>query len=112
MQRNHGNSLAALLLVAVFCGMMTATIALGIPSEKYIQNMTEQLKLVDFLTGVGKATVFGLLIGLIACANGLKVTGGAAGVGKATTGTVVQSVVAIILADLIFTAIFYALKLT
>lgn len=99
-------------LVAVFCGMLTATIALGIPSEKYIQNMTEQVKVVDFLTGVGKATVFGLLIGLIACTNGLKVTGGAAGVGKATTGTVVQSVVAIIIADLIFTAIFYALKLT
>jgi phospholipid/cholesterol/gamma-HCH transport system permease protein len=99
-------------LVAVFSGMLTASLALGIPSEKYLQNMQEQLKLVDFVTGIGKATVFGLLIGLIACTNGLKVTGGAAGVGKATTGTVVQSVVAIIIADLIFTAIFYALKLT
>jgi len=39
------------------------------------------------------------------------VTGGAAGVGQATTGTVVQSVVAIIVADLIFTAIFYSLGL-
>jgi ABC-type transporter Mla maintaining outer membrane lipid asymmetry permease subunit MlaE len=39
------------------------------------------------------------------------VTGGAAGVGRATTGTVVQSVVSIIVADLIFTAVFYSLKL-
>ncbi len=70
--------------------------------------MVEQLKPVDFATGIGKSVVFGLLIGLIACTNGLKVTGGAAGVGKATTGTVVQSVVAIIIADLIFTAVFYA----
>jgi len=52
-----------------------------------------------------------MLIGVIACTNGLKVTGGAAGVGNATTQTVVQCVVAIVIADLVFTAIFYALKL-
>jgi phospholipid/cholesterol/gamma-HCH transport system permease protein len=62
--------------------------------------------MADFLTGIGKATVFGLLIGLISCSNGLRVTGGAAGVGNATTNTVVQSVVAIVIADLIFTYIF------
>jgi phospholipid/cholesterol/gamma-HCH transport system permease protein len=96
-------------LVAVGAGMFTASIALDIGTEKYIQNTLLQVKLVDFLTGIGKASVFGLLIGLIACTNGLRVTGGAAGVGRATTGTVVQSVVAIIIADLIFTAVFYAL---
>ncbi|MBC7835617.1 MAG: ABC transporter permease [Phycisphaerales bacterium] len=99
-------------LVAVTAGMITGALALGIPFDKYISNTLDQVKLVDFLTGIGKATVFGLLIGLIACTNGLRVTGGAAGVGKATTGTVVQSVVAIIIADLIFTAIFFALDLT
>jgi len=57
---------------------------------------------------VGKGTIFGLLIGLIACNNGLRVTGGAAGVGAATTNTVVQSIVAIVVADLIFTGVFYA----
>lgn len=96
-------------VVAIAAGMMAAALALGIPTDKYISNTLAQAKPVDFLTGVGKATVFGLLIGLIACTNGLRVTGGAAGVGRATTGTVVQSVVAIIIADLIFTAIFYAL---
>jgi ABC-type transporter Mla maintaining outer membrane lipid asymmetry permease subunit MlaE len=39
------------------------------------------------------------------------VTGGAAGVGAATTNTVVQSVVAVIFADLVFTVVFYALGL-
>jgi len=76
-----------------------------------LSNMLDQAKLVDFLTGVSKGGVFGLLIGLIACVNGLNVSGGAAGVGRATTGTVVQSVVAIVIADLAFTAVFYALKL-
>jgi len=95
--------------VAIIGGWLIAVAALGVPSDRYIQNTLDQVKLADFLTGVGKATVFGLLIGLIACTNGLRVTGGAAGVGRATTGTVVQSVVAIIVADLAFTAIFYAL---
>lgn len=97
--------------VAILCGMLVATTALGIPRQRYISNLLQQVQLVDFLTGIGKATVFGLLIGLIACTNGLRVSGGAAGVGKATTGTVVQSIVSIVIADLIFTAIFYSLKL-
>ncbi len=98
-------------VVAVTCGMFMAVVGLGIPHQKYLDNTLDQVKAVDFYTGVGKATVFGLLIGIIACTNGLRVTGGAAGVGRATTSTVVQSVVSIIIADLIFTAIFYSLKL-
>jgi phospholipid/cholesterol/gamma-HCH transport system permease protein len=95
-------------VVAVVAGWAVGVTALGIPSERYIQGMRDQVKLVDFLTGIGKGTVFGLLIGLIACNNGLRVTGGAAGVGAATTNTVVQSIVSIVIADLAFTAIFYA----
>ncbi len=98
-------------VVAVACGLFMGSFGVGIPMQRYIDNTLSQLKPVDFYTGVGKAAVFGLLIGLIACTNGLRVTGGAAGVGKATTNTVVQSVVAIIFADLIFTAIFYSLKM-
>jgi phospholipid/cholesterol/gamma-HCH transport system permease protein len=82
---------------------------LDIPYELYKQNTIDQLKLSDFTTGLLKAAVFGLILGLIACQNGLRVTGGAAGVGKATTATVVQTVVSVVLADLLFTAIFYAL---
>ncbi|MFN0012481.1 MAG: MlaE family ABC transporter permease [Phycisphaerales bacterium] len=99
-------------LTAVTAGLGMAVIGLDIGFQTYVDNLLDQVKLVDFLTGIGKSTVFGLLIGSIACTNGLKVTGGAAGVGKATTDTVVQSVVAIIIADLIFTAVFFALKLT
>jgi phospholipid/cholesterol/gamma-HCH transport system permease protein len=98
-------------VIAVAAGMFTGSIALGIPTDQYITNTLDQVKRVDFLTGIGKSLVFGLLIGLIACTNGLRVTGGAAGVGRATTSTVVQSILAIVIADLIFTAIFYALNL-
>lgn len=98
-------------LVSIAASLGVSVIVLDIPLTTYIDNTLNQAKLVDFLTGTMKATVFGALIGVIACGNGLKVTGGAAGVGNATTGTVVQSVVAIVVADLVFTAIFYALKL-
>lgn len=97
--------------VSVLSGLATSMLALQIPYTTFMDNLLTQVKLVDFLTGIGKGSVFGLLIGVIACGNGLQVTGGAAGVGKATTDTVVESVVAIIIADMIFTAIFYALKL-
>ncbi|MBU6413231.1 MAG: ABC transporter permease [Planctomycetes bacterium] len=95
--------------------MAVSVLALDIPRVTYIENTLQQAKMVDFLTGVAKAGIFGLLVGTIACANGLKLVGtssGADGVGRSTTATVVQCIVAITIADLIFTAIFFALKLT
>ena len=99
-------------VMAVGAGLVMSASVLDIPPHAYIQSTIDQVGPRDFLTGLAKAGVFGLLIGLIACANGLKVSGGAAGVGRATTNTVVESIVAIIFADLIFTAIFYALGWT
>lgn len=108
-------SMTALGVLSSFCAIVAALLIsitmLGIPYETYMDNMLTQAKLVDFWTGVAKGGVFGTLIGIIACANGLRVTGGAAGVGRATTYTVVECVVAIVTADLVFTAIFFALGL-
>lgn len=98
-------------LVAIFAAALMSKTELGISWTRYYLNTLSQVSHIDFLTGLAKAAVFGGLIGLIACGNGLKVTGGAAGVGKATTSTVVESVVAVIFADLIFSFVFYALKL-
>lgn len=97
--------------VAVAASMALCVTVLEIPYATYMTNLMDQVKGVDFHTGIAKSAIFGMLIGIIACTNGLKVTGGAAGVGRATTLTVVQCVVAIIVADLFFTAIFYALRL-
>lgn len=97
-------------LAAIGAGMLCGATVLNIPASVFYDNALSQVAPRDFLTGLVKAGVFGLLIGLIACANGLKVTGGAAGVGRATTRTVVESVVAVVMADLLFTAIFYALN--
>ncbi len=96
-------------LTAVFAGMLVSISVLGIPYDLYVSNTINQLKMSDFTTGMLKAGVFGLLLGLIACYNGLRVTGGAAGVGRATTETVVQTVIFVILSDLLFSTLFYAL---
>ena len=98
-------------VVAIACSALLTKSAFDISFTIYWRQLTGQVDHVDFLTGIAKAFIYGLLIGLIACGNGLKVTGGAAGVGKATTNTVVESVVAIIMAALIFTVIFYSLGL-
>ena len=94
--------------VAILAGLLMGTMVLGMTYTTYMENTLGQVQTVDFVTGLVKAAVFGGLIGIIACYNGLKVTGGAAGVGNATTNTVVQSILAIIIADLVFTGIFYA----
>ncbi|MCC7204462.1 MAG: ABC transporter permease [Phycisphaeraceae bacterium] len=99
-------------LVATITGWAVGVTILDIPSKIYIHNTLDALDLADFFTGLFKAGIFGMLIGLVACYNGLKVTGGAAGVGKATTNTVVYSIVATIITDLLFTTAFYRLGWT
>ncbi|MED6307323.1 MAG: ABC transporter permease [Planctomycetota bacterium] len=99
-------------LCAVFAGGFVGVVFLDIPFEVYKDNTLSQLVVGDFMTGLIKAAVFGLILGLIACRNGLKVSGGAAGVGQATTQTVVQTIVVVIFCDLGFTALFYAIGWT
>ncbi|MGO8813340.1 MAG: MlaE family ABC transporter permease [Terriglobia bacterium] len=67
----------------------------------------DALAMHDITTGLIKSMVFGLIITKIGCFEGFSVQGGAEGVGKATTSSVVNSIFLIILADVIFTAIFY-----
>lgn len=98
-------------VMAILSAALMSKTVLGISWVTSYNNTLAQVGPRDFLTGLVKAAVFGMLIGLIACGNGLRVTGGAAGVGKATTSTVVEAVVAVIFADLMFTIVFYALGL-
>ena len=94
-------------VVAIISAGVVSVEMMGVPYELYKANTLSQVSLADFTTGLFKAAVFGLILASIACYNGFKVSGGAAGVGKATTDTVVQTVVTIVIADLVFTAMFY-----
>lgn len=93
--------------VAILGGLVIGWAYLSLPPELFYKVAVDGLVMKDFLTGFAKSVIFASLIGLIACYKGYSVRGGAVGVGTATTDTVVMSIVSIILADLLFTALFY-----
>src|SRR5688500_2015163 len=98
-------------LVGVFGGLFVGKTLLGLDASQYLTRTFDAIRVRDFVTGLVKAGVFGALISSLACYLGLGVTGGAQGVGVATTRTVVLTIVALITVDLLFTATFYALEM-
>ncbi len=97
--------------VGICGGLLTSWAALGISPETYLDSTQNAIVVRDFITGLSKACIFGMLVSMIACYEGLSVSGGAVGVGRATTATVVKSIVAIIGMDAVFTSIFYVFGL-
>jgi phospholipid/cholesterol/gamma-HCH transport system permease protein len=98
-------------LMGVLGGLIVSRMALGITPLQYRVHTFEVVKVRDFISGLVKAGVFGAIISALACRLGLGVTGGAQGVGAATTRTVVLTIVALIVVDLLFTGVFYYMKL-
>lgn len=94
-------------LTGVLGGLVVSHTFLTLNVEQYVRKTFEAIEVRDFITGLIKAGVFGTLISSLACYLGLGVTGGAQGVGVATTRTVVLTIVALITVDLMFTAGFY-----
>ncbi len=94
-------------LTGVAGGLTVSNLVLGIGGHQYIAHTFNAIQLRDFFTWLIKSGVFGALISGLACYLGLGVTGGAQGVGVATTRTVVLTIVALITVDLLFTTAFY-----
>ncbi|HUW58776.1 MAG TPA: ABC transporter permease [Planctomycetota bacterium] len=94
-------------LVGILGGFVISVSLLDMSPNFYYANTVDFLKMQDLITGLVKSVAFGALIALIACQEGLKVSGGAEGVGRATTQSVVFGIVAIIITDLFFSWLFY-----
>ncbi len=94
-------------VMGVIGGLLTATFVLHINPWAYLEQTRAALTLHDYYAGLLKAGVFGAIISGLACYEGLSVVGGAEGVGRATTTTVVKSIVCLIGADCVFTIVFY-----
>ncbi len=94
-------------VTGVLGGLLTAVGILNLDAWVYMDMTRAALRLNDYYTGLAKGAIFGAIIATLACYEGLNVKGGAEGVGRATTVTVVKSIVALIGADVVFTAIFY-----
>jgi phospholipid/cholesterol/gamma-HCH transport system permease protein len=92
-------------LAALFGAYVISTTTLGISFPYFIDLVHDGLLVKDIVAGVVKSLFFGLIIGLVACYQGLTVKGGAAGVGTATTSSVVISITTVIAADTLFNII-------
>ena len=86
-------------LVGTLGGLLMAITILHQPSSVYLASAKTAIDLNEIIGGLLKPTVFGFLIALIGCYKGLNTTGGTAGVGLATTQSVVVSSILIIAAD-------------
>ncbi|MGA1847336.1 MlaE family ABC transporter permease [Deferribacter abyssi] len=98
-------------VIAVFCGIVGGYFVgveiLGINKTLFLETMYKYVEFEDLYNGIIKATVFGLILTLVGCYKGFYTTGGAEGVGKSTTESVVMSCVLILVFDYILTAIMF-----
>lgn len=100
------------LLTIVACalgiagGLIIAVANLNLSANFYMRSVITTLHYNDIASGVGKTFFFGFVIAIIACYNGLRTTGGADGVGRATTATVVTASISILILDFFLTKLF------
>ena len=107
--------LPLLTLAADACGLLMGWVALAtvepLSFQQFITSGFAHSGFNDILPPTFKTAVFGLIIGLVACFQGMRTTGGAAGVGRAATSSVVLSSLFVILADVVlvkFIIIFFS----
>jgi phospholipid/cholesterol/gamma-HCH transport system permease protein len=103
--------LACLTIFADYAGVFGGyVVGVGllhnIPGPQYIEMTRQALCGRDIVNGLIKAEVFAVIITIVSCYQGLRVSGGAEGVGRATTNAVVHSIVLLIAANLLLTIIF------
>jgi phospholipid/cholesterol/gamma-HCH transport system permease protein len=112
--------LAALIVVPVLIMLMNFSSLIGgavvmlsleFPLVTYVNRIVEAVTLVDFLGGLFKGFVFGMVVAAVGCLRGLQTGSGAGAVGESTTSAVVSGIILVAVADGIFAVIFYIVGL-
>ncbi|MES2496277.1 MAG: ABC transporter permease [Pseudomonadota bacterium] len=93
-------------VVAIIGGGIFCWVDLDIPPITYIQRIREVVPMTDLWVGLIKAPVFGLLIAMCGCYQGMQVEGNAEQVGLRTTASVVQAIFLVIVLDAVFAVFF------
>ncbi|MAO54689.1 MAG: ABC transporter permease [Rhodospirillaceae bacterium] len=96
-------------IIGVFGGFLVSVYKLGFNPSIYLQNTWDFLELLDVVSGLVKASVFGFLVALMGCYHGYYSKGGAQGVGAATTNSVVSASILILCFNYILTEAFFGL---
>lgn len=92
-------------LMGIMGGYLIASSLFNLSAASYFDPIQVHITLFDVATGSIKAFVFGILMVSVCCYRGMKTTGGAAGVGKATTESVVTSYILILVSDFFLTLV-------
>lgn len=93
-------------VIGMIGGLVIGIGMFDISYEQYASRSIAALNLVQLSTGIGKSLIFGIIVGVIGCRQGIACEKSSSGVGLATTSAVVQSITWIIVADAIFAVIF------
>ena len=94
-------------LLGILGGLAVAVFQLNITGAFYINQVLDALTLQDVCSGIGKSFFFAYFITIIGCYNGLTTRGGADGVGRATTNTVVFASILVLVSDFFLTKLFH-----
>jgi phospholipid/cholesterol/gamma-HCH transport system permease protein len=98
-------------LFGILGGLLVAVSMLDLSVTAYVVRIVEVLSVTDFVMGLVRALVFGILIALAGCLRGMQSGRSAAAVGLSATSAVVTSIVLIIIADGLLSVIFYVIRL-
>jgi phospholipid/cholesterol/gamma-HCH transport system permease protein len=94
------------MATGVLGGMVMAYTTLGVGFDEFLARVPETVDLSHFLVGIGKVPVFAIIIAMVGCYQGFRVTGGAESVGEQTTISVVRGIFLVIVADAAFSIVF------
>ena len=92
--------------LGILGGMVIAMSLLSIPPTAYWVEMLTIVDMSDVLTGLLKASTFGMIVGMSGCMRGLQAERSADGVGKAATSAVVTAILLMVVADALFAVLF------
>ena len=95
-------------IIGVMGGYLVSVNKLDFNAATYLKNTFDVLETDDVVSGLIKAAVFGFIIALMGCYHGFNSSGGAQGVGRATTNAVVSGLILILVANYIMTDLFFA----
>ncbi|MGD1008658.1 MAG: ABC transporter permease [Candidatus Aminicenantales bacterium] len=84
-------------MIGIFCGFFYNIVGMGVNRVVYIRNALLYFNIWDVCVGLVKALVFGFVIATVGCWQGLKAEGGAEGVGRATTRSVVIASICVLI---------------
>jgi phospholipid/cholesterol/gamma-HCH transport system permease protein len=89
-------------VVSLLGAGLYVSLDLGMSLPAYHERLLDVITVDDVMHGLGKSVIFAVLIALVGVVNGARVLGGAEGVGRATTRSVVQAITAIVITDMVF----------